>query len=37
MAFFSAAGIDRLYSGVTKTYPSNSAILLLHSCVWAWA
>jgi hypothetical protein len=37
MAFFSADGIDRLYSGVTKTYPSNPAILLLHCRVWAWA
>jgi DNA-binding HxlR family transcriptional regulator len=27
MAFFRAAGIDRLYSGVTKMNPSNSAIL----------
>ena len=32
MAFFKTPDVEWLYSGVTKTYPSNRPIVAAHTC-----
>ena len=34
MAFLSTPEVEWLYSGVTKTNPSNPPIVAAQSCVW---